>query len=99
MADTAADPGATGARAPSRRLLSRIPLWLRVSGFVAFILGGVLVGTMLLGASGAGKDQGGGHAGSGGQMQQMPHQGGSGSTHSSGGSHDARGDHSSGGNR
>jgi hypothetical protein len=98
MTDTAAGPGTPKARAPGRRL-PRIPLWMRISGIVALILTGVLVGTMLLGASGAGEGRGGGHGGSGGQMRQMTHEGGSGVNHGSGGGHDARGDHGSGGNR
>jgi hypothetical protein len=115
MTDTMSRPSATEEedRAPRRRLLSRIPLWVRISTIIALILVGVFASSMLLGASSAGKGQGGGHGGSGGQgggQMQMPHQGGfgqggSGSTHGSGGSHDSRpgqssrGSHSSGGGR
>ena len=105
MTDTMDRPGATAqARAPRRRLLSRIPLWVRISAIIALILVGVFASSMLLGASGAGESQVGGHGGSGGQMQ-TPHQGGSGSNHGAGGSPHSRrgqsvgGDHRSGGGR
>lgn len=110
MTDTMDRPGATAqARAPRRRLLSRVPLWVRISAIIALILVGVFASSMLLGASGAGESQGGGHGGSGGQMQ-TPHQcgsgqGGSGSSHGAGGSPHSRrgqsagGDHRSGGGR
>ena len=116
MTDTMDRPSATAqARAPRQRLLSRIPLWVRISTIIALILVGVFASSMLLGASGAGESQIGGHGGSGGQMQ-TPHQGGSGqggsaSNHGSGSNHgaggsphsrrgqSAGGDHRSGGGR
>jgi hypothetical protein len=111
MTDTMDRPSATAqTRTPRRRLLSRIPLWVRISTIIALILVGVFASSMLLGASGADESQGGNHGGSGDQMQ-TPHrgggsgQGGSGSNHGSGGSHDSRpgqsagGNHSSGGGR
>jgi hypothetical protein len=110
MTDTMERPSATAqTRAPRRRLLSRIPLWVRISTIIALILVGVFASSMLLGASGADDSHGGSHGGSGEQMQ-TPHRGGSGrggsgSSHGSGDSHDSRpgqgsrGNHSSGGGR
>lgn len=37
-----------------RDLIRRIPIWVRVSGLTALILGGVVVGSMALGSSGLG---------------------------------------------
>jgi hypothetical protein len=105
MTDTMDRPSATAQpRGPRRRLLSRIPLWVRISTIIALILVGVFASSTLLGASGADESQGGSHGGSGDQMQ-TPHRGGSGSSHGSGDSHDSRpgqgsrGNHSSGGGR
>jgi hypothetical protein len=97
------------ARASRRRLLSRNPLWVRISTIIALILVGVFASSMLVGAFGADESQVGGHGGSGGHMQ-TPHQGGSdpggsGSNHGAGSSPHSRrgqpaeGDHRSGGGR
>jgi hypothetical protein len=108
MTDAMERPSTTAqTRSPRRRLLSRVPLWVRISTIIALILVGVFASSMLLGASGVDESPGGGHGGSGDQLQ-TPHRGGSGqggsrSSHGSGGSHDSRpgqgsrGNHSSGG--
>jgi hypothetical protein len=59
-------------------LRTGIPVWVRVPGIIALILVGVLIGTMVLGAAGAGDDRGrtGGHGGSGGAMEMRDHNGG-----------------------
>jgi hypothetical protein len=61
-----------------RRLRTGIPVWVRVPGIIALILVGVLIGTMLLGAAGAGDVRGrsGGHGGSGGAMEMRDYNGG-----------------------
>jgi hypothetical protein len=47
------------------RRLVRIPIWLRVSGIIALVLAGVLIGTMLLDSA----DVGGGHRSPGGDQE------------------------------
>jgi hypothetical protein len=55
-----------------------IPIWVRVPATIVLVLVALLVGTMLLGAAGAGDDRGrsGGHGRSGGEMQMRDHNGG-----------------------
>jgi hypothetical protein len=68
-----------------RRLISRLPIWVRVSVITALVLVGVLLSTMLLAGVGGGVHPGG--HGSGGRMQmEMNHDG-------------SRGDHGSGRDR
>jgi len=62
-----------------RALVQRVPIWVRVPGIIALVLLGVVVGTMLFGASGVG----GGH-GSGAGTEMKDHEGGRGGRHGSG---------------
>lgn len=59
-------------------LRTGIPIWVRVPGIIALVLVGVLVGTMLLGAAGAGDERGrfGAHGSSGSAMEMRDHNGG-----------------------
>lgn len=52
-----------------RRLTMRIPIWVRVSGIITLVLVGVVVSSMLLGASGSGSHEG--SRDRGGQMEGM----------------------------
>ena len=75
-----------------RRLMSRVPIWVRVSAITAAVLIGVLLSTMFLGASGvADRDRPGGH-GSGDKMEMNSD---TGSDHS-GGDHGPGSDHTGG---
>jgi hypothetical protein len=55
------------------RLLTRMPIWVRVTGIVALVLIAVLVGTMLLGDSGERARGGSGGHGSGAGVRQTNH--------------------------
>jgi hypothetical protein len=68
-----------------RGLMVGIPIWVRVPGIIALVLVGVLVGTMVLGASsdGDGHGSGGGH-GSGDETQMRDHKSGQGRGHDAG---------------
>jgi hypothetical protein len=57
-----------------RSLTTGIPIWVRVSGIIALVLIGVVVGSLLLGRSAAGPGGGGhGQMGQSGQMGSMAH--------------------------
>jgi hypothetical protein len=81
--------------AARRRILSRVPIWVRLSVIVIVVLAGILLSSVLLGAASVGDRQGsrGGH-GSGAGME-MTDQGGSSGDHS-GGNHGTGGAHSGG---
>jgi hypothetical protein len=65
-----------------RRLMARVPIWVRAPGLIALVLAGVLISTMLLGASGDDS----GH-GSGDEMQMRDDTGGQGGHGSGDGGH------------
>lgn len=96
MTSSSADDAATATvqdrpRA-KRRLMSRVPVWVRVSAITAAVLIGVLLSAMLLGASGvADRDRSAGH-GSGGQLQMNDGKGGD----HTGGDHGVGADHTGG---
>jgi len=91
--------------APRRRILSRVPIWVRLSVIVVVVLAGILLSSVLLGATNVGDRQGstGGH-GSDGGMEMTDH-GGSAGNHpdgnhgtgsaQSGGNHGTGADHDS----
>ena len=81
-----AEPPSQSTRLQRRGLLSRGPIWMRVSMFTALVLVGVFLSTMVVAAIGIGDgSNGGGGHGSGQRMEMRP-----------GGDHGARGDHESG---
>jgi hypothetical protein len=55
------------------RLLTRMPIWVRVTGIVALVLVAVVVGAMLLGDSGETARGGSGGHGSGAGVRQTNH--------------------------
>jgi hypothetical protein len=80
--------------AARRRILSRVPIWVRLSVIVVVVLAGILLSSVLLGAASVDDRQGsrGGH-GSGAGME-MTDQGGSSGDHS-GGNHGTGAGHDS----
>jgi hypothetical protein len=58
-------------------MVPHIPIWVRIPGFVALVLVGVLAATLLLGATGAGGDHGragdGGDRGAGHERKMSDH--------------------------
>jgi hypothetical protein len=97
---SAKEPQATQEERPSakRRLRSRVPVWVRVSVITAAVLVGVLVTTMLLGATGGGGDRD--RPGGDGSGDRTEMNDGSGSDHTggdhSGGDHGSDGEHTGG---
>jgi hypothetical protein len=81
-----------------RRRLARVPIWVRISVITALVLVGILLSTIVLGASGVGdRDRGSGHGAAGGmELRHDPSDGTqSGGDHGAGGGHTG-GDHGSG---
>jgi len=81
----------------NKGLISRIPIWLRISGMIAVLLLAVLAGTMVLNAAGV---VGGGGHGCGDQTVMADHGGSEHSSpvgHGSGGGHGSEGGHGSAG--
>jgi hypothetical protein len=78
-----------------RGSVTRIPIWVRISGIIALVLVAIVVSSMLLGSS-----IGGGSGHGSGAETEMTDDIGSGSGHDSGGDHSggpgAGGDHGSG---
>jgi hypothetical protein len=97
MRQAAASQGPTDEDAPvaRRRLVKRLPIWVRVSVITGVVLAVVLLSTMLIAAGGGGDGDSGGNHGSRGGIEMNSDD--SGGDHGSGGDHDSGGSRSSGG--